>query len=253
MATKSERVVLVTGASRGIGATTAVGFARRGDTVFANYPDQDAQRHGEAVLAWRDRAGIEAERVIPVAADVSKADRVSFLFDAVQKRHEHLDVLVNNAGINRDHTMVKMTDEEWHDVLQVNLDGVFYCCRKAAACLREGGRIVNISSMVALTGFFGAANYAASKAGVLGLTKTLALELASRKITVNAVCPGIIDTEMTRSIPQKFRRRYLRRIPLKRMGLPEEVSACVQFLASPEASYITGQSISVNGGMYMGD
>ena len=252
MSSKSGRVVVVTGASRGIGAATAAAFGHLGDTVFASYPDLDAEKHRRAVQRWRHREGIEAERVIPFAADVSQAERVSSLFDTVQERFGQLDVLVNNAGINRDHTAVKMTDEEWHDVLGVNLSGVFYSCRRAIPILREGGKIVNISSMVALTGIFGTANYAASKAGVLGLTKTLALELAPRNITVNAICPGFIDTEMSRTIPEEFRTKYLRQIPLKRMGTPQDIAACVLFLASSEADYITGQSVGVNGGVYMG-
>ena len=252
MSAKSGRVVVVTGASRGIGAVTAAAFARCGDTVFANYPDQDGDSHQKAVETWRDRDGIEEQRVIPIAADVSQVERVSSMFDTVKERLGRLDVLVNNAGINRDHTVVKMTDQEWHGVLRVNLDGVFYCSRAAIPLLRDGGKIVNISSMVALTGIFGTANYAASKAGVLGLTKTLALELAARDITVNAICPGFIDTEMARTIPQEFREKYLRQIPLKRVGTPQDIAACVLFLASREADYITGQSVSVNGGVYMG-
>jgi len=252
MSDNRNKVVIVTGASRGMGAATAAGFARRGATVFANYPDQDADLHRQAIEKWRDEDGISPDQVIPVAADVSEVEQVSAMLETVKQHAGGLDVLVNNAGINRDHTVAKMTDEEWHAVLQVNLDGTFFCCRGAIPLLRDGGRIVNISSMAAYTGNFGVANYSASKAGILAFSKTLALELASRQITVNAICPGFIDTEMTRGMPKEVIEKFVQSIPLKRMGAPADIAACILFLASEEAGYITGQGISVNGGVHMG-
>ena len=253
MADSSGKTVIVTGASRGIGAATAAAFAKRGHTVFANHPEQDADLHQRGIEQWRDAGGIAPDRVIPVAADVSSAEQVAAMLQTVRQRSDGLDVLVNNAGISRDHTVAKMTDEEWHAVLQVNLDGTFYCCRGAIPLLRDGGRIINISSMAAHTGNFGVGNYSASKAGVLAFTKTLALELASRKITVNAICPGFIDTDMTRGMPEKVLEKFVQTIPLKRMGTGDDIAACILFLASEEAGYITGQGISVNGGIYMGN
>ena len=249
----SDRVVVVTGASQGIGAATALAFAKAGATVVAGRPTHDAESHRQAVANWREEAGLPPERVAPVTADVSQTDDVTEFYDTVQKHFGHVDVLVNNAGINRDHTLAKMTDEEWRAVIAVNLDGTFFNCRGVLPLITDGGRIINISSMVAQTGNFGVANYAASKAGILGLTKSLALELAPRRITVNAVCPGFIDTDMTRSIPDEVLQKYLERIPLGRPGTPEDVAATVLFLASPGAGYLTGQSLGVNGGLYTGD
>ena len=248
----ADKIVLVTGASRGIGAVTAAAFAGRGALVFANYPESDAATHRLAIKAWREEADIESDRVVPIVADVADVQQVKVMFEAVRDRAGALDVLVNNAGINRDRTVMKLTDEEWHQVMVVNLFGTFHCCRAAIRLLREGGRIINIASVLAHTGGFGTANYAASKAGVIGLSKTLALELAKRRITVNAVCPGYIDTDMTRSIPPDVLANLLARVPLGRLGTPEEVAACILFLASAKAGYITGHCLHVNGGLYMG-
>lgn len=237
-----DKVVVVTGASRGIGAEIAMTFASRGAKVFANHPTEDAAQHRAAIEQWRTTA-------VPIEADVSDPKQVARMFEQIGP----LNVLVNNAGINQDRTVAKMSDEQWDRVLKVNLDGTFFCCRSAIPLLRDGGRIVNISSVVAHTGNFGVANYAASKAGVLALTKTLALELASRGITVNAVCPGYIDTAMTRAMPEAVLKRLLERIPLGRKGTAGEVADCVVFLASESAGYITGQCLGINGGFHMGD
>lgn len=220
--------------------------------VCANDRPDEGRASFHAIERWRDEAGFDPQRVVPLAADVSVAREVAAMFAVVAERYGRIDVLVNNAGVKRDHTVAKMTDQEWRNVLAVNLDGMFFCCRAAIPLLREGGRIINMSSVVGHTGSFGVANYAAAKAGALGLTRTLALELASRQITVNALCPGFIDIGMAREIPAQVLARILEGVPLQRMGRAEEVVSCILFLASAEASYVTGQSLDVNGGLYMG-
>lgn len=248
----ADKVVVVTGASRGIGAATASAFALRGASVVANFPRHEADVHRRAVEQWRDEAGIDPDRVVPVAANVDEAEQVQAMYASIREKFGGIDILVNNAGINRDHTVVKLTDDEWRQVLAVNLDGTFFNCRSAIPLLRDGGRIINISSVVAHTGNVGVANYAASKAGVLGLTKTLSLELAARNITVNAVCPGFVKTEMIRSIPDDVLERLKAQIPLGRIAEVEDIVACILFLASDPAGYVTGQSLGVNGGFYLG-
>ncbi len=249
----SDKVVVVTGASRGMGAATAAAFAMQKAFVFANYPSEDADQHRAAIEQWRKESNLRDDQVIPVEADVASVEQVAKMFQTIHSRFGRLDILVNNAGINQDRTVAKMTDEQWHQVLAVNLSGTFFCCRSAIGMLREGGRIINISSLAAHIGSFGIANYAASKAGVLALTKTLALELASRNITVNAICPGYIDTNMTRTMPAAVLDQIVQRIPMKRKGSVQDIASCILFLASESAAYITGQSIGVNGGVYMGD
>ncbi len=241
------KTALVTGGSRGIGATIAHSLAEEGAAVGL------CARHLEAAAtvakAIEDRGG----QALAVAADVgctADADRV---VTACLDRFGRLDILVNNAGIARDGLIVRMKDEDWDQVLTVNLAGAFRCARAALRPMlkqKQGGRIINISSVVGSMGNVGQANYVAAKAGLIGLTKALAREVASRGITVNAVAPGFIDTEMTAGLPEPVKQTHLASIPLGRFGTAREVAAVVVFLASEGAAYITGQVIHVNGGMW---
>ena len=242
----------MTGASQGLGAATARAFAEYGATVCANFLADSAGRNLAALEQWRDNAGLSAEQVLPFAADVSDSSAVNEMFAQIGEQFGQIDVLVNNAGINRDHTVAKLTDEEWQQVLDVNLNGTFYCSRAAIPLLRDGGSIVSMASVVAFTGNFGVANYAASKAGIVAVTKTLALELAARQITVNCIAPGFLETEMTASIPRDVWSKLTERIPLKRAGTAHDIVPTILFLASEHTRYITGQSIGINGGWFMG-
>lgn len=239
---------VVTGGSRGIGAAVAKRLAADGYQVFITYVSraQDA----DAVVAAIQAAGGKAR---PFLVNVADSEAVTAFFKNEIKDKVRLDVLVNNAGVTKDGLMLRMKDEDFDLVLSVNLRGTFVCTREAAKLMTKQrlGRIVNISSVVGQAGNAGQANYVASKAGVIGLTKTTALELASRGITANAVAPGYIDTDMTSDLPEQVRALFLERIPLKRMGKPEDIAAAVSFLASESAAYITGQVLAVNGGMYM--
>jgi 3-oxoacyl-[acyl-carrier protein] reductase len=240
------RVALVTGASRGIGRAIALDLARRGATVVAAARGDHAAPVAEAIR----EAGGRAEAV---AMDVSDEAAVGAAIAALVDRIGRLDVLVNNAGITRDQLVLRMKAPDWDAVLRTNLTGAYACIQAALRPMikQRAGRIVNITSVVGQTGNAGQANYAASKAGLIGLTKAVALEVASRNVTVNAVAPGLIDTDMTRGLPGGAQSEWADRIPLKRLGTPDDVAAAVGFLASDEAAYITGQVLAVNGGMYM--
>jgi acetoacetyl-CoA reductase len=238
-----RRVAVVTGGVRGIGRAIAEELMRADCQVVVTYCSSEEQAKAMELLFHGN--------VIAKRADVSKQDDVDALFDDIMKEYGHIDILVNNAGITQDRTMHKMGANEWHHVIDVNLNGTFYCCNRAIQAMRDQdfGRIVNISSIVGQAGNFGQANYAASKAGMLGLTKTLALENAVKNITVNAVCPGFIETDMVSAIPDPVRTQIQDKIPMKRFGTAAEVAKAVKFLVSDEASYITGQEINVNGGL----
>jgi 3-oxoacyl-(acyl-carrier-protein) reductase len=239
---------MVTGGSRGIGRAISLAVAEEGADVAINFQRNEAL--AKEVSQAIERLGRTAETF---QADVSDPEQVQQMRDAVLKRFERVDILVNNAGINRDKSFARMEKEIWRDVLSVNLDGVFYCTKAflEGMTAKGYGRIINISSIVGQMGNFGQANYAAAKAGLLGLTKTLARELAGKAITVNAVAPGFIETEMVSSLPDDIKERLRAQIPLRRFGKPEEVAKAVVFLASDDSSYITGHVLSVNGGMYM--
>lgn len=242
------KVAVITGAGRGIGRAIALQFAQQGAQVVINYRNSVAQV--EELLNQVKEAGGQA---IAVQADISKEEEAKKLMDEAVKQFGRLDVLVNNAGITKDNLMMRMTEEEFEGVIDINLKGTFFCMKYASAIMlkKRSGKIVNISSVVGLTGNAGQINYSASKAGVIGMAKSAARELASRGITVNAVAPGFIDTDMTDTLPEKLKEATIATIPLKRYGKAEEVANAVSFLASDAANYITGQVIQVDGGMVM--
>jgi 3-oxoacyl-[acyl-carrier protein] reductase len=242
----SGKVAIVTGASRGIGRATAAALASRGARVAAAARGDNAAATVEAI----QQTGGHAELV---ALDVTEPASIEAMVAGVMARHGRVDVLVNNAGITRDQLMLRMKREDWDAVLATNLTAAFGC---AQAVLRHmlkqrAGRIISISSVVGQAGNAGQANYAASKAGLIGFSKALAREVASRNVTVNVVAPGLIDTDMTKAITEKAHTDWSSQIPLGRLGTPADVAAAVCFLASDEAAYITGHVLAVNGGMYM--
>ncbi len=243
----SNQVAIVTGASRGIGAAIAQVLGKSGATVIGTATtDKGAQAISEAL----EDAGITgAGRSL----DVSDADAVDAFFKSAASDFAAPQILVNNAAITRDNLMLRMKDEDWQSVLDTNLAGVFRCSRAALRGMMKArhGRIINISSVVGLTGNPGQVNYAAAKAGLLGLTKSLAREVASRNITVNAIAPGFIDTDMTKDLPENSRDALLQQIPLGRLGRPQDIAAAVLFLAGDQAAYITGETLNVNGGLHM--
>jgi 3-oxoacyl-[acyl-carrier protein] reductase len=245
MGTMTGRVALVTGASRGIGRAIALKLAAAGATVVAAARGENAQATAQAIA----EAGGQAEAI---ALDVTDQAAIDGAISGLLARHGRIDVLVNNAGVTRDTLLLRMKREDWDTVIQTNLTAVFACSQAVLKPMvkQRAGRIVNITSVVGQSGNAGQANYAASKAGIIGFTKALALEVASRNITVNAVAPGLIDTDMTRAIAGGAHEEWAAKIPLKRLGTPEDVAAAVAFLASDEAAYITGHVLAVNGGMY---
>jgi 3-oxoacyl-[acyl-carrier protein] reductase len=242
------RVGLITGAARGIGRAIALELGRPGILIYLN----DVVLGDDA--AWtKEQVEAKGAQARLIEFNVADDAAVQAGIDQIVKESGRLDILVNNAGITRDNIIVRMKDAEWDQVLAVNLKGAFNCIRAVTKPMlkQRFGRIINISSVVGVMGNPGQANYVASKAGLIGLTKTVARELGSRHITVNAVAPGFIQTEMTESLPQNVKDAMLAQIPLSRFGTPEEVAFAVAFLASDAAAYITGQVIHINGGMLM--
>ncbi|MFH1144988.1 MAG: 3-oxoacyl-[acyl-carrier-protein] reductase [Candidatus Eisenbacteria bacterium] len=243
--TLAGKVAVVTGAARGIGRAIALALAGRGaDVVVSDVDLPGAQATAQEI------AGL-GRRALAIACNVSRREDVDTLIDATIAQLGRLDILVNNAGITRDTLLVRMTEEQWDLVLDVNLKGTFFGCQAAAKAMMKAraGKIVNVASITGLIGNVGQANYSASKAGVIALTRTAAKELAGRNIQVNAVAPGFIETEMTRDLPEKARAAFLENVPLKRAGSPEEVAQLICFLASSEADYITGQCVTIDGGL----
>ena len=248
MAEDTKRTVVVTGGSRGIGRAICIAMAKPGTHVFFNYASA-AAKADETCKAIK-AAGAEATAM---ATDVSSQEQVTAFFKKIIETTGRIDVLVNNAGIAKDNLIARMKENDWDQVLDINLKGTFLCMKAATKPMMKQryGRIINISSVVGAFGNPGQANYVAAKAGIMGLTKAVAKELATRNITVNAVAPGFIETNMTAVVGEKTKATMLEQIPMGRLGNAEDVAGAVLFLASEHANYITGQVIHVNGGMYM--
>jgi 3-oxoacyl-[acyl-carrier protein] reductase len=241
------KVAVVTGASRGIGKAIAEALAEHGATVIGTATSESGAKAISDYLADKQLSGVG--RVL----NLSQPDSFSDFLAAVKSEFGAIGILINNAAINRDTLLLRMKDDQWDEVINVNLSGTF---KLTKLCLKDmmkarWGRVINISSVVGVTGNAGQANYAAAKAGVIGFSKSLAQELATRGVTSNVVAPGFIDTDMTRALTDDQQKMILDHIPMKRVGEPEEIAACVAFLASPAAGYITGQTIHINGGMLM--
>ena len=245
----SERVAIVTGGGRGIGRAIALKLAEVGATVVVN--DVGDSAPAEGVAGEIRQMGRES---LVVLADVSQSPEVAGLVDNTVEEYGKVDILVNNAGITRDQLIIRMSDDEWDKVLGINLKGVFLCSKAVLRPMmrQRWGRIINISSIVGLIGNAGQANYASAKAGIIGLTRTIAKEVASRGITANAIAPGFIDTAMTQQLPEERKQELMNQVPLGYLGTPRDVAEVVAFLASEEARYITGQVLTVDGGISLG-
>ncbi|HQX49426.1 MAG TPA: 3-oxoacyl-ACP reductase FabG [Planctomycetaceae bacterium] len=241
------KVAVITGGIQGLGKATATMLRQAGANIAVNFFDDpdgiSRQRADQAVSEWGDTS-----LVLP--ADVRSREEMTAFFEAVKTRFGRIDFLVNNAAILRDRSVKKMTDAEWDAVIDTNLSAVFRVCQTAMPYLEDGGRIVSMASISGVIGFFGQANYASAKAGIIAFTKVLSKELASRQINVNAVAPGVVLTEMGASIPEAAREQMLQQIPLQRFGTPEEIASVILYLCSPLSSYVTGQTLHVNGGWW---
>ncbi|MDL1980961.1 MAG: 3-oxoacyl-[acyl-carrier-protein] reductase [Deltaproteobacteria bacterium] len=249
-----KRTVVVTGASRGIGRSICLSLASPDTQIYFNYFSPGNPEAEEAAAAETEKLVAElGSSADSMSVDVADAKEVEAFFEKIVNETGRVDILVNNAGITKDGLLVRMKENDWNMVLNINLKGAFTCTRLAAKIMMKQryGRIVNIASVVGVSGNPGQANYSASKAGLIGLTKTAAKELAARNVTVNAVAPGFIETDMTAALSEKARKAMLDQVPMGRGGQPEDVAAAVKFLASDDAAYITGHVIHVNGGMYM--
>lgn len=243
----SGKVAVITGGGQGLGLATSTALHDAGATVVLNYFDDPSGANQQRATEAVKKLG---ERAIALPADVRDRPAVESMLDEIFERFLRLDIVINNAGIIRDRSIKKMTDDEWSDVIDTNLTGVYNVCKSVQSRLSEGGRIVSMASISGVIGFYGQVNYSSAKAGVIALTKVLSKELASRKITVNAVAPGVVLTEMGQSIPDESRQQMLASIPMRRFGEPDEIANVILFLCSPLASYVTGQTIHVNGGWW---
>jgi len=241
------KTALITGASQGLGAAMARRLSQAGANVVLNYFEEASGRNAELA----EEAAKECQNAVTLPGDVRDFGQTFSMIDRVFDHYSSLDILVSNAGIVSDSTLRKMDPEQWQAVIDTNLTGVFNTCRAAVDKMENGGRIVNISSVSAMMGAFGQSNYVAAKAGVIGLTKTLSRELAKRQITVNCVAPGMVLTEMGQTVPEAVREDWLAGIPLQRFGDPKDIANAVVFLSSPLASYMTGQTLHVNGGSWV--
>lgn len=241
------KIALITGASQGIGAQIARTFHRANATVVLNHPNIGSTAADAEKLA-AELNSARANSAVVLAANVADAESVKHMMAEITQRLGSIDFLINNAAILRDRTIAKMSLDEWHAIMDVNLTGVFHCCKFGLEIMRDGGAIVSMGSIAALVGSFGQANYAASKAGVIALMKVVSRECARRQIRANTIAPGVIDTAMSATIPEAVRAEMLKQIPLARLGTTEEIANVALFLCSPLASYVTGQTIEVNGG-----
>ncbi len=242
-----NQIALITGTSRGIGKAIALKLGKDGATVIGTATTDDGVK---SISNYLNEAGIKGKGII---LNVNDTDQIKNLFTEIRKEFGEVTILVNNAGITRDDLLVRMKDEKWDEVIGTNLKAIFRLSREVlrSMMMARSGRIINIASIVGSTGNAGQSNYAAAKAGILGLSKSLAREVGSRNITINCVAPGFVDTDMTRALSEKQQQDLLQHIPLKRLGEPEDIASAVAFLASPSAGYITGATLHVNGGMYM--
>ncbi|MDD2700747.1 MAG: 3-oxoacyl-ACP reductase FabG [Sideroxydans sp.] len=245
--TLQGQIALVTGASRGIGQAIALELGKQGATVIGT---ATSDKGAQAISEYLAAAGVTGTGL---ALNVNDAAQVEQVLDALRKQFGEVSILVNNAGITKDNLLARMSEEEWDDVLTTNLKSVFRLSRAVLRAMMKAraGRIINISSVVGSSGNSGQTNYSASKAGMVGFTKSLAQEIGSRNVTVNCVAPGFIDTDMTQALGEEQRAKLVEHVPLKRLGKPEDIAAAVAFLAGPGAAYITGTTMHVNGGMYM--
>ncbi len=243
-----DKVALVTGASRGIGKSIAMALAESGAKVAINYSSSESSALEVADIIRKNGGIAEIFK-----ARVNEEKEVEDMFANIEKQLGAVDILVNNAGITKDNLLMRMKVEEWDSVIDVNLKGAFLCIRRAIKNMMRNryGKIINISSVVGFSGNAGQVNYASTKAGIIGMTKSVALELASRGIRVNAIAPGFIETDMTATLSEETRASYLEKIPLKTLGKPEDIANAVVFLASPLSDYMTGQTLHLNGGLYL--
>ena len=242
-----NQIALITGTSRGIGKAIALKLGKDGATVIGTATTDEGVK---SISNYLNEAGIKGKGII---LNVNDTDQIRNLFTEIRKEFGEVTILVNNAGITRDDLLVRMKDEKWDEVIGTNLKAIFRLSREVlrSMMMARSGRIINIASIVGSTGNAGQSNYAAAKAGILGLSKSLAREVGSRNITINCVAPGFVDTDMTRALSEKQQQDLLQHVPLKRLGEPEDIASAVAFLASPSAGYITGATLHVNGGMYM--